>query len=354
MKGKATVYARTYRGDEVSKDITIKDKDVYVELIVSGSGGVNTNMIHIFSDVLGNEEWPIPTYTSPISGVVLLDDALMLVPEEKANILMAIMVAHYDKEKTTYTDGVTAYVTNQAEKRLFRTMPGKEMKCTVQRNGNDFVLSLIGDGVFCKESSDEDDADEPVYDENAGLVGKMMNYPLLATAKTLRNIKPVDAGFPSFTPQLEAKAPLALLITESLKLGKGGIIYYNGGSSDYKTLKNAAAKLGLTNMGEDNEDGYMSVTFYSAKEKKLITLEYNPHATGATDKNTFEDIEEYAPIYMMVLDGVTEEALRAMMDDADDTRSTRVTARRHFNPISKCKFDGFKKKKMFQKLARLR
>lgn len=356
MKGKATVYARTYRGDEVSKDITIKDKDVYVELIVSGSGGVNTNMIRIFSDVLGNEEWPIPTYTSPISGVVLLDDALMLVPEEKANILMAIMVAHYDKEKTTYTDGVTAYVTNQAEKRLFRTMPGKEMKCTVQRSGNDFVFSLIGDGVFCKESSDEDDADEPVYDENAGLVGKMMNYPLLATAKTLRNIKPVDAGFPSFTPQLEAKAPLALLITESLKLGKGGIVYYNGGSSDYKTLKNAAAKLGLTNMGEDNEDGGMYVIFYSAKKKILITLDYDPQATGVTDKNTLEDADGYAPIIMSILDGVSEDTFRAMMeeDDADDTRSTRVAARRHFNPISKCKFDGFKKKKMFQKLARLR
>lgn len=354
MKGKATVYARTYRGDEVSKDITIKDKDVYVELIVSGSGGVNTNMIHIFSDVLGNEEWPIPTYTSPISGVVLLDDALMLVPEEKANILMAIMVAHYDKEKTTYTDGVTAYVTNQAEKRLFRTMPGKEMKCTVQRNGNDFVLSLIGDGVFCKESSDEDDADEPVYDENAGLVGKMMNYPLLATAKTLRNIKPVDAGFPSFTPQLEAKAPLALLITESLKLGKGGIVYYNGGSSDYKTLKNAAARLGLTNMGEDNENGGMYVIFYSAKKKILITLEYDSEATGVTDKTTLEDAEEYAPIQLTVLDGISEDTLRALMEDDDDTRSTRVAARRHFNPISKCKFDDFKKKKMFQKLARLR
>ena len=356
MKGKATVYARTYRGDEVSKDITIKDKDVYVELIVSGSGGVNTNMIHIFSDVLGNEEWPIPTYTSPLSGVLLLDDAMMLVPEEKANILMTIMVAHYDKEKTTYTDGVTAYVTNQAEKRLFQTMPGKEMKCTVQRNGNDFVFSLIGDGVFGKESSDEDDADEPVYDENAGLVGKMMNYPLLATAKTLRNIKPVDAGFPSFTPQLEAKAPLALLITESLKLGKGGIVYYNGGSNDYKTLKNAAAKLGLTNMGEDNENGGMYVIFYSAKKKILITLDYDPQATGVTDKNTLEDADGYAPIIMSILDGVSEDTFRAMMeeDDADDTRSTRVTARRHFNPISKCKFDGFKKKKMFQKLARLR
>lgn len=354
MKGKATVYARTYRGDEVSKDITIKDKDVYVELIVSGSGGVNTNMIRIFSDVLGNEEWPIPTYTSPISGVLLLDDNLMLMPEERANIFMSILVAHYDKEKTTYTDGVTAYVTNQAEKRLFRTMPGKEMKCTVQRNGNDFVFSLIGDGVFGKESSDEDDADEPVYDENAGLVGKMMSYPLLAAAKTLRNIKPVDAGFPSFTPQLEAKAPLALLITESLKLGKGGIIYYNGGSSDYKTLKNAAAKLGLTNMGEDNEDGGMYVIFYSAKKKILITLEYDSEATGITDKTTLEDAEEYAPIQLTVLDGISEDTFRAMMEDDDDTRSTRVAARRHFNPISKCKFDGFKKKKMFQKLARLR
>lgn len=357
MKGNATVYARTYRGDEVSRDITIKDKDVYVELTVGGSGGVNTNVIHIFSDVLGNEEWPIPTYTSPLSGVVILDNAMMLIPEERANILMSIMVAHYDKEKTTYTDSVSAYVANQAEKRQFQTMPGKEMKCTVQRNGNDFVFSLEGNGVFYQEASDND-ADEQEteekYDENAKLEGKMMNYQLLAAAKTLRNVKPVDAGFPSITPQLEAKAPLALLITESLNLGKGGAVYYNGGSSDYQKLKNAAAKLGLTNMGEDNEDGDMSVIFYSAKKKILIMLDYNSQATGVTDKNTFEDADEYAPISMTILDGISEETLRAMMEDDDDTRSTRVTARKHLNLISKCKFDGFKTKKIFQKLARLR
>lgn len=358
MKGKATVFARTYRGDEVSKDITIEDKDVYVELTVGGTGGVNTNMIHIFSDVLGNEAWPIPTYTSPLSGVVILDNAMMLIPEKRANILMSIMVAQYDKEKTTYTDGVTAYVANQAEKRQFQTMLGKEMKCTVQRNGNDFVFSLEGNGVFYQEASDNDADEEETeekYDENAKLEGKMMSYPLLVAAKTLRNIKPVDAGFPSITPQLDAKAPLALLITESLNVGKGGVVYYNGGSNDYKTLKNAAAKLGLTNMGEDNEDGCMSVIFYSAKKKILITLDYNPQATGVTDKNTFEDADEYAPISMTILDGISEDTLRAMMeDDDDDTRSTRVTARKHFNLISKCKFDGFKKKKMFQKLARLR
>ena len=358
MKGKATVFARTYRGDEVSKDITIEDKDVYVELTVGGTGGVNTNMIHIFSDVLGNEAWPIPTYTSPLSGVVILDNAMMLIPEKRANILMSIMVAQYDKEKTTYTDGVTAYVANQAEKRQFQTMLGKEMKCTVQRNGNDFVFSLEGNGVFYQEASDNDADEEETeekYDENAKLEGKMMSYPLLVAAKTLRNIKPVDAGFPSITPQLDAKAPLALLITESLNVGKGGVVYYNGGSNDYKTLKNAAAKLGLTNMGEDNEDGCMSVIFYSAKKKILITLDYDSEATGVTDKNTFEDADEYAPISMTILDGISEDVLRYMFeDDADDTRSTRVTARKHFNPISKCKFDGFKTKKIFQKLARLR
>lgn len=355
MKGKATVHARTYRGDEISGDITIENEDVYVELIVSGSGGVNTNMIHIFSDVLGNEAWPIPTYTSPISGVVILDDAMTLIPEEKANIFMSIKIPHYDKEKTTYTDNVTAYVANQAEKRLFQTMQGKEMKCTVQRNGNEFVFSLEGDGVFAKGVSVDGDADEPEYDENAKLVGKMMNYQLLASAKTLRNIKPVDAGFPSVTPQLEAKAPLALLITESLNLGKGGIVYYNGGSSDYQTLKNAAAKLGLTNMGEDNEDGDMYVLFYSAKKKILITLEYDSEATGVTDKNTYADADDYAPISMTILDGISEDVLRSLMEDDDeDTRSTRMAASRLFNPIAKGKFDGFKTKKIFQKLARLR
>ena len=359
MKGKATVYARTFSDEEVSKGITIEDEDVYVEMTVSGTGGVNTNMIHIYSDVLGNEAWPVPTYARPFCGVLLLDDDLVLVPAENADILMSIEIAHYDKEKTTYTDDVAAYVANQSEKRLFKTTAGKEMKCTVQRTGNDFVFSLEGNGAFGKVSFDDNEADEldstEVYDENAKLVGKDMSYKFLAAAKTLRNIIPVDAGFPSITPQLDAKAPLALLITESLSLGKGGVVYYNGGSNDYKTLKNAAAKLGLTNMGEDNEDGCMSVIFYSAKKKILITLDYDSQATGVTNKNTFENADEYAPISMTILDGISEDVLRYMFeDDADDTRSTRVTARKHFNLISKCKFDGFKKKKMFQKLARLR
>lgn len=351
MKGDATVCARTFRGEEVSKEITIHNEDVPVDLIIGNAGGGSSaNMIYIFSDILGDAVWPIPTYTSMESGVIIVDDTLSLMPDEDAAIGLNIAIPHYDREKNTYQDGVLVYAENLGTKHRFVTVSGKKMKCTVQRNGGNFVFSLEGYGGYVNDATEEGD-------ENAKLIGKDMSYPLLAAVKSLRNIKPVDAGFPSFTPQLEAKAPFAVLITESGKVGKGGIVFYNGGSSDYQTLKNAAAKQGFTNLGEDNDEkeGTMAVFFYSAKKKALISLEYNPKAPGITG-NTYWDIaEEQAPIYMMVLDGVTEDMLEKMFeDDADDTRSTRVTARRHLNLMSKCKFDGFKTKKIFQKLARLR
>lgn len=351
MKGNATVCARTFRGEEVSKEITIHNEDVPVDLIIGNAGGGSSaNMIYIFSDILGDAVWPIPTYTSMESGVIIVDDTLSLMPDEDAAIGLNIAIPHYDREKNTYQDGVLVYAENLGTRHRFVTAPGKKMKCTVQRNGGNFVFSLEGYGSYVNDSTEEGD-------ENAKLIGKDMSYPLLAAFKSLRNIMPVDAGFPSFTPQLEAKAPFAVLITESGKVGKGGIVFYNGGSSDYQTLKNAAAKQGFTNLGEDNDEkeGTMAVFFYSAKKKALISLEYNPKASGITGKTCWTNAEEQAPIYMMVLDGVTEDMLEKMFeDDADDTRSTRVTTRKHFNPISKCKFDGFKKKKIFKKLARLR
>ena len=346
MKGNATVCARTFRGEEVSKEITIHNEDVPVDLIIGNAGGGSSaNMIYIFSDVLGDAAWPIPTYKSFLSGVIIDNDTLSLMPDEDAAISLNVVVPHYDSEKTTYPDGVLVYAENLGTQHRFFTTHGKKMKCTIQRNGGNFVFSLEGYGSYVNNSTEEGD-------ENAKLIGKDMSYPLLAVLKRLRNVKPVDAGFPSFTPQLEVKAPFAKLVTESTKIKKGGIIYYNGGLSDYKALKNAAAKKGLTNLGEDNEDGCLDVYFYSAKKQALVSLEYDPKATGTTDKTTWEDVEEYAPIYMMVLEGVTEDMLQSMF--TDDTRSIRVTARRHLNPISKCKFDGFKKKKIFQKLARLR
>ena len=361
VRGNATAYARNYKGEEVAKDIIINDDDICVYHQIKGSGAAGDNMIHIYSDVMGDAAWSVPTYTDLLSGVFVVDDTLTLISDETAAVSLNITVPHYDKEKTTYTDGVSAWAENPKAMRLFITSQEKDMKCTVRRNGSNFVFSLEVYGAYMTLSSNDSDEDNDQgsteeRDDNAKLIGKDMSFQLYAFTKTLRNIKPVDAGFPSFTPQLEAKSPFALLFTECGKVSGGGIVYYNGGSSDYKALMNAAVKQGFTNLGEDNEDGCLSVYFYSAKKKALISLEYNPDASGVTDKTCWTNADEQAPIYMMVLDGVTQEMLEKMMeeDDDDDTRSTRVTARRHFNLISKCKFDGFKTKKIFQKLARLR
>lgn len=102
-------------------------------------------------------------------------------------------------------------------------------------------------------------------------------------------------------------------------------------------------------LNEGNEDGYMSVTFYSAQKKALISLEYDPEVPGATDQTTWEEVDAYAPIYMMVLEGVSEDFLRAMLEE--DTRSSRVGARQQLHQVLKCKFDVLKNKKKRPKIC---
>ena len=311
-KGDATVTARTYGGQQVAQDITIDKKDVEVLLQLPGSGssGGSVNMIHIYSDKVGDANWPVPM-GSIASGVILLDNDLMLTTDEDAKILLSISIANYDKNKAKYDKGVKIQAVNNNTEAYFSS-DGKEAECTVLRNGNSFNFKIESHGTYV--------LDETKFDENAKLKGESLMYNLFFAGKLLRNIVPSEVGYPSFTPQLAAKAPLALLITESINLGKGGIIYYNGNSNDYLTLKNAAAKQGFSKVSEDNEDGFMEVTYYSEAKKSVITIEYDPSAPGATDQTTWEDVESKAPIYMAVLEGVNRDMLEALFADDAQTR----------------------------------
>lgn len=55
---------------------------------------------------------------------------------------------------------------------------------------------------------------------------------------------------------------------------------------------------------------------------------------------------------MMVLEGVSEDFLRAMLEE--DTRSSRVGARQQLHQVLKCKFDVLKNKKNVRKFVHLR
>lgn len=312
VKGKAVVRARTYGGQDASENITIDKEDVEVLLKVEGGGGAGINMIHIHSDKLGDADWPVPISNDLMGGVIILDDNLIVNPGEDTAVRLGVNISGYDKNKSKYDNGVMVVAENDRTQAVFSTYEGKKVECTVQRKDNSFAFALDVYGAYTNNQTER-------YDEDARLTGENLVYNLLAVGKTLRNVKPSAIGFPSFTPQLTVNASLVMQITESPRFGKGGVVYYNGGSNDYLTLKNAAAKQGLTNMGEDNEDGSMSVTYYSAEKKALISIEYDPSATGITDDTTWEDADEKAPIYMMVLDGVSRDMLEAMF--ADDTRS---------------------------------
>lgn len=321
--GDATVTAHTYGGQQVSKDIVIDKEDVYalLQLPGSGSGGAGVNMIHIYSDKMGDANWPVPM-GSIASGVILLDDKLTLLSDENARIIFEIGVDNYDKNKEKYNSGVTVNALNNSTGAFF-VSNGKNANCTIRRNGNSFNFTVESNGTYV--------VDEDQGDENAKLKGENLVYNLFFAGKILRNVKPSEVGYPSFTPQLTAKAPMALFITESLNLGKGGIIYYNGGAKDYLTLKNAAAKQGFAKVSEDNEDGSMEVTYYSEAKKSVITIEYDSSAPGATDQTSWEEIDEKAPIYMAVFEGVNRDMLEALFGDNARTRvGGKTSSLRHF------------------------
>lgn len=310
--GDATVLAQTYSGQKVSRNITIEKKDVEVLLQLPGSssGGAGVNMIHIYSNKLGDANWPVPV-GGLLSGVVLLDNDLILTPDEDAKILLSIQVSNYDKNKEKYTNGVLVQAGNT---NAYFSSEGKSVECAVRRSGNSFTFDVEGNGTYGKSETD-------VIDTDAKIKGENLVYNLFFAGKLLRNIVPSQVGYPSFTPQLATKAPMALLISESTYLGKGGIIYYNGGSSDFLTLKNAAAKQGFAKVSEENEDGFLEVTYYSEAKKSLITIEYDPSCPGATDQTSWEEIESKAPIYMAVLEGIDRKMLEAMFANNARTRA---------------------------------
>lgn len=311
MKGDAVVKARSQSGQEASEQITIRKEDVCVLLKMKGNGGASENKIHIYSDALGDVDWPVPTTNGAQNVVCVVDGTLLLVPGDEQHVNMGMQVSNYNKDQTKYDQGVGVMVENMVTGGSFYSEDGKDMECTVDKTDDAFVIALSGYGTFYSKQ-------QGMSDENAKIVAKNMKFNHLFTGKTLRNVMPRDAGFPSFTPQLDVKAPLAMNITESPHLGKGGMIYYNGDEADYKTLRAAAAKLGLDKMGEDNEAGYMEVIYYSAKKQTLVMIEYDAGSSPIDEDATWEDAD--APIMVTVLDGISEDWLELMFGD-DDTRS---------------------------------
>ena len=304
--GTAVVNVRTSDGETVSKQVTIGNADMNIGDIVimsaTGSGGIlNVNLSNgsAVSIQIPNAE--------PGMGVMVVDDKLLYDSETEDGSYTAIQLEGYNSSNSNYSNVMFA-VGNEANGEEFGSL--NTAKANVSRKGNSFIFDISGKGFYYNDNTE-------IYDEEASFSTQGLTLDMLFISKSFRNVLPVKAGLPSFTPQLSTPAPYVLLLTESAICENGGIVCYNGNNNDYQTLKKSAQKAGLKLVSEDNYgDGYASAYFYNNKKLVLIDFDSSAPAIG----NNFNIFDDDVQIYIMVLDGVDEDEL----DNLSSTSSYKL------------------------------
>lgn len=292
-KGAATLMVRTVEGDIVSTPIVVSGTDDLNvgDIIISsevGSGGTVDIKLSDGSSV----KMEVPN-AGPNEGVMVVDDELLYSSETDDGSGVYIDINGYSDSKADY-DNVSVGIYDESKGEQLGSYGSSKAKVT--RKGGMFVFDINGVASYVNETND-------LYDDNASFSSKGLALDMLLVGKTLRGIVPTKNGFPSFTPELSAPAPLALLMSECKLCNAGGIVLYNGGQAEYEALKTAARKAGLKLVAEESDDGGYSSAYFNYGDKYVIVdLDVNVPDVDA-DSDIFED---EAQLMVTVLDGADE------------------------------------------------
>jgi len=314
--GPAVVKVLDNEGNLKTVSITLGNADTNLgDIIISsvlGSGGkidvklANGNTVS-FDVPNGGEE--------SMSGVVVLDDRLMyLYDEGNDQSALSIDINGYKEGKSDY-ENATVGVQNSIGDEVF--VADGSAKINLTEKNKKFVFNMSGKGSYYNSYTGD-------YDENAMFTSEGLTLDLFFKGNTLRNIDPLKSGFPSFTPVLSQKSPLAVHIKDGKMCTNGGIVYYNGTKSDYDALKAKASKSGVKYIDEDSDGEYYEVVYFS--NKRYIMIEFDSTVPPISDTDNFFEMED-APIIVTVFDGVSQDFISSMMSDSR-SRSFPVTAKR--------------------------
>lgn len=202
-----------------------------------------------------------------LGGVMIEDDRLVVMtggeefdPYGSEN-QMIIYVEGYSPGKSEF-DG--AMVMAQDGQKFVVSQAGT---LTVTRSGTNFFFTFEGNGYYVDYASGNP---EP----KPGII-RVHNVDVMHffTAETHVGYTP-SAPMPSFCPRLSTPAPLASVITESKKLGTGGMLFYDGGKNDFTSLCNQASKSGLSRIFYDYDEEYGEGEAAYQGTKKYVMLEY--------------------------------------------------------------------------------
>lgn len=235
-----------------------------------------------------------------MSGVMIIDDQLVYVPEDyKTSLNFALQITGYKDGKSEYKNA-SVLIESYKSQEMF--VADKTADISLTEKNNKFVFNMSGKGIY---ASDKDE----YYDENATFVSGGLTLDLFMKGSTLRDVDPLKSGFPSFTPTLSQKAPIAFKISESKICSSGGVIYYNGTKKDYDALLAKAAKSGVK-LDEESDDEYGEAVYFSNNKYILITFDANMEPVSSSDN--FMDIED-AQVSVTALEGVDSDMFGALM-----------------------------------------
>lgn len=319
-EGKITAYSRN--GKAVEKEFTVPEgTDVEVNVTI-GTGG-STGGPDITAECPGEDTHVLRVVrpgNTTFGGVMIEDDRLMVMTEyddedysDEGNQFM-VYVDGYSPEKTEYDNAI---VQAQDGRKSVYSPSGR---LTVTRSGDSYYFTFEGSGYYSDDVNGEDDWKEGII--------RVHNVDImhLLTAETRTRYTPA-APIPSFCPRLSVPAPVASVITESKKLGTGGMLYYNGGKSDFVSLCNQASRSGLTQVMYELDDAAGEGEAAYQGTRKALMIDYYADAEEidadravrnglfVPSADTEEDYEIEAQLSVMALQGGTMSFLELMAGD---------------------------------------
>ncbi len=308
--GKGQVHVLTFDGIELDPiDVNLGNGDVSLGNIFINT---QTGMGGILNISLPNGETrqlPVPAMDNGYNGVIIAPDVLTVMDEEEDFI---IQIPGYSSDKTNY-DG--CYM--QAGFNDESVVSMGTLNTTVRRSGNAYVFDMNGTGQYY--SSDLGMLDVTLSAGNIGI-------PLLMKIYYKTNVSnPVkEAGLPSFTPCLSVAAPMVMVVEESSRMGKGGMVCYNGSEGDYTTLRNKVPKT-FTVLEEDSYEEYGSICkdFAAYYGDNIIMISYDSSIEDIdlNDPESMNDPE--ARLTVTALTGVSEDFWDMMSRSGNHGANTR-------------------------------
>lgn len=268
FEGEGKITVRGPKGEKIAKPFTVPaDTDVEVNVSVGQTSGVDEP--DITAECPG-EDIHMLKVTRPgnatFGGVIIEDNRLMVMtnmmdePESDGGNLLMIHVTGYSPDKSEYDNALVQAIDGN------KAVYAPSGKLQITRAGDVFYFDFKGEGFYMNYNNSGQPKEGVIKVHHVDILH-------LFTAETRANYTPTSP-IPGFCPRLSTPAPLATVITESTKLGTGGMLYYNGTDSDFKALCGQAnGRKDLKRIEYEFNESYGEAAYQG--DKKVVMIEFD-------------------------------------------------------------------------------